>query len=70
MRPATDERFDGLEHGERSSIESKWDFDAELFDEFLDTEALAAIETDFDGVEPWRRVGDVLGCITGEIDTD
>ena len=50
--------------------EFEWEIDAELFDEAFDTQALAGIETDLEDVEPWQRLGDVLGRITGEVDTD
>ena len=51
-------------------IEPDWEIDAELFDETVDSQALAGIETDLEDVEPWQRLGDVLGRITGEVDTD
>ena len=50
--------------------EPEWEIDAELFDETADTRALAGIETDFEDVEPWQRLADLLGRITGEADTD
>ena len=50
--------------------EPEWEIAAELFDETFDTQALAGIETDLEDVEPWQRLADVLGRITGEADTD
>ncbi len=50
--------------------EPDWEIDAELFDETFDTQLLAGLETDLEDVEPWQRLGDVLGRITGEADTD
>ena len=47
------------------------EMDAELFDEPCDTLAvLAGLETTVEDVEPWQRLGDVLGRVTGELDTD
>ncbi len=51
---------------QRTVKESEWEIDAEIFDEPLDCEALAAIETSLEDDEPWQRLGDVLGRITGE----
>jgi hypothetical protein len=50
--------------------EPEWEIDAELFDEVFDAQALAGIETDLEDVEPWQRLGDLLGRLTGEVDTD
>jgi hypothetical protein len=47
------------------------EIDAELFDEPFDALALlASIEASLDDVEPWQRLSDVLGRITGEAETD
>lgn len=48
-----------------------FEMDDELFDEPLDAlDLLAGIETSLDDLEPWQRLGDVLGMITGEAATD
>lgn len=46
------------------------EIDAELFDEPLDTLALAGITADGEGIEPWQRLGDLLDQITGEVETE
>jgi hypothetical protein len=47
------------------------EMDTELFDEQDDTLAvLAGLETTVEDVEPWQRLGDVLGRVTGEVDID
>ena len=63
MRQATD---GDLGH---SRIEPECEIDAELFEETSESQALAAIETDLEDVEPWQRLGDVLGRLTGEVET-
>lgn len=48
-----------------------YEMDDELFDEAFDAEAmLAGIEASLDDAEPWQRLGEVLGRITGEIEAD
>ena len=47
------------------------EIDADVFDDGFDAEALlASIEASLDDAEPWRRLGEVLGRITGELEPD
>jgi len=47
------------------------EMDVELFDEAFDAEALlASIEATLEDAEPWQRLSEILGRITGEIDDD
>lgn len=50
--------------------ELDWEIDAEIFDEPFDALALEIVEASLEDVEPWQRLGDVLGRITGEADTE
>ena len=50
--------------------EPEWEIDVDVFEEAFDTQALAGIETHLEDVEPWQRLGDLLGRLTGEVDTD
>jgi len=50
--------------------ELDWEIDTELFDPPFDTRALEVVEASVEDVEPWQRLGDLLGRITGEADTE
>jgi hypothetical protein len=63
-------RYASVGHGQQAMIESEWEIDPDLFDEAYDGDAFAGIDTDLDDVEPWQRLGDVLGRLTGEAETD
>lgn len=57
----------------RSAAETEMDMeiDEEFFDDTFDAEALLAnIQTSLEDPEPWQRLSEVLGRITGEIDSD
>ena len=54
----------------RPRFEADLEFDAEIFEEQFDTLALETIEASLEDVEPWQRLGDLLGRITGEVDTE
>ena len=59
-----------LERGDGTS-DGELEMDGELFDEPIDALAmLAGIEASPDDLEPWQRLGDVLGQITGEVEAD
>lgn len=50
--------------------ELEWEIDTELFDPPFETRALEIVEASLEDVEPWQRLGDLLGRITGEADID
>jgi|GEM_PF-1879623 len=50
--------------------ELDWEIDPEIFAEPFDALALEIVEASLEDVEPWQRLGDVLGRITGEADTE
>ena len=53
------------------TIDGEIEMDGELFDEPIEALAkLAGLEASLDDLEPWQRLGDVLGQITGEAATD
>ena len=53
--------------------DSDWEIDAEIFDGHWDDPwdgpALEAAETRLEDEEPWQRLGDIIGRITGEAET-
>ncbi len=63
-------RYASAERDRQALLEQDWEIDAELFEEPFDGEALAGIDAALDDVEPWQRLGDVLGRLTGEAETD
>jgi hypothetical protein len=50
--------------------ELDWEIDAEIFEEPFETSALQILEASLEDVEPWQRLGDLLGRITGEADAE
>jgi len=52
------------------TLQADFEFDAEIFEEQFDSLALETIEASLEDVEPWQRLGELLGRITGEVDTD